>query len=407
LGRPVVADAWSPQALSDLIGSIYDCALDPNHWNEALSDIKEALCCDNATLHLNDLCNERILISKTVGIDPYWLDRIVHHSAEINARLASDLASWPSLDQPHIASRHIPLADQETSPYIRECWNAQGIVDTITYFLMHTPTRFSGLALGRHKQYGIITNREIELGALLLPHIRRAVTISNVLDAATIERARMADALNALRCAVLLTDARGTILHANRTGEEMLSDGKLVYDRGGVVHAKSPSAAEELRAALRLAGQDESVIGKTGLSVRLTALGVPPVFAHILPMASGELRSRLQPGAIAAVFIGAPPDAQDGAAMMAAAYDLTPTETRVVASLLAGHTLARTAAALAIAVSTANTHLDNIFSKTGVRRQADLIRLATRLVPPTTLERKLNSGGQATVNIEEPSNRPR
>jgi len=35
-----VADAISPQALSELIGSIYDCALDPTRWEETLPSIE-------------------------------------------------------------------------------------------------------------------------------------------------------------------------------------------------------------------------------------------------------------------------------------------------------------------------------------------------------------------------------
>jgi len=88
------------------------------------------------------------------------------------------------------------------------------------------------------------------------------------------------------------------------------------------------------------------------------------------------------------VFISSPPDMHDGAATTATAFGLTPAETRVLASLLASRTLAETAQVLGIAASTARTHLDNIFSKTGVTRQADLMRLATGLVPPT------RSGGQ-------------
>jgi DNA-binding CsgD family transcriptional regulator len=54
----------------------------------------------------------------------------------------------------------------------------------------------------------------------------------------------------------------------------------------------------------------------------------------------------------------------------------------VLARLLAGSTLAETATSLGVAPATAKTHLDNIFLKTGVTRQADLMRLGTRLVPP-------------------------
>ena len=55
----------------------------------------------------------------------------------------------------------------------------------------------------------------------------------------------------------------------------------------------------------------------------------------------------------------------------------------MLANLLGGHTLVATAAALGIAATTAKSHLENIFTKTGVSRQADLMRLATGLALPT------------------------
>jgi DNA-binding CsgD family transcriptional regulator len=109
-----------------------------------------------------------------------------------------------------------------------------------------------------------------------------------------------------------------------------------------------------------------------------------PIFAHVLPLTGSDFRIRLQPAAVAAVFIGAPPDEQHGADTVAAAFALTPAETRVLASLFAGRTLAETAASLGIAGTTAKTHLEHIFLKTGVTRQAELMRLWT-----STAERKL------------------
>ena len=108
-------------------------------------------------------------------------------------------------------------------------------------------------------------------------------------------------------------------------------------------------------------------------------------FAHVLPLTGSDLRTRLQPAAIAAVFIGVPQTDQDAAATTAAAFGLMPAETRVLASLLGGRTLTTTAATLGIAATTAKSHLENIFTKTGVSRQADLMRLATSLAPPTRL----------------------
>jgi len=100
-------------------------------------------------------------------------------------------------------------------------------------------------------------------------------------------------------------------------------------------------------------------------------------------LTGSDLRTRLQPAAVAAVFIGVSPSNQDAADAAAAAFKLTPAETRVLANLLGGRTLAETAATLGIAPTTAKSHLENIFAKTGVARQADLMRLATGLAPPT------------------------
>jgi DNA-binding CsgD family transcriptional regulator/PAS domain-containing protein len=379
----MTADPLSPQEISKLIGSIYDCALDPSRWELTLDEMRGAFDGLTAMLHLNDLHHDRLLLHRTVGLEPYALDLIAKHTPEITARFNYELATWPSLDEPHLVSRHLPRDYIENSPYIQECLKPHGVCDIITYFLLHTSTRLAGLAFGRHERNGVYTERELELGRLLLPHVRRAVTISNALDVNAIKHVRTAQLLDGLRCAVLLTDERGAILYANRSAEFMLRDGDLVQSVCGLLRPTTPSAAAELRAAIRLAARDEATIGKAGLAICLTGPDAAPVFAHVLPMTGGEFRTRLQPEAVAAVFVGAPPNEQDGADTVAAAFGLTPAETRVLASLLVGRTLTETATTLGIAVATAKTHLEHIFLKTGVTRQADLMRLAAGLIPPT------------------------
>ena len=374
----------SLDALSTLIGSIYDCTLDPSRWDQTLGEVRDALECQNAALRLNDVRHHRFLISKTVGIEPYWQEQHGKYLAEVHARMSEGIRSLPSLDEPLVLSRHYPHGVLETSPFIQQYLKPQGIVDNMVCFLMKTPTRLAGFCVARHERKGIVTDREVKLIRLLLPHVRRAVMISNVLDASTIERSRIAEAFNALRCAVVLTDARGAILHANRSAEHMLRNGEHIKVASGSLRARASAAAAELRSAITIAGQDEATIGKTGLAIRLTEAEMPPVFAHVLPLTGSHLRARLQPEAVAAVFIGAPPDEEDAADIAAAAFGLTPAETRVLAGLLAGATLAETAAKFDVAISTAKTHLDSIFSKTGVTRQVDLVRLATGLVPPVS-----------------------
>jgi DNA-binding CsgD family transcriptional regulator/PAS domain-containing protein len=369
----------SSQALSELIGSIYDCALDPSRWDRTLAGVMEALDGHGLALGLTDLRHDRVLLHKTVGID---IELLSKHLTEIHAIAAGALASLPSLDEPWVVSRHLSPAYVEASPYFQEL-KLIGTVDNMTLFLMHEPMYLSLFGVGRDERQGLISEREIELGKLLLPHLRRAVTISKVLDARTIVGTRMAEALDALRCAVVLTNEHGTILHANRVAEHMLDQGGPIQTARGVLQATAPSAASELRSALALAAANEAGIGKAGLAIRLTEPDVPPIFAHVLPLTGSDFRTRLQPAAVAAVFIGAPPDAQEGADALAATFGLTPAETKVLASLFAGRTLNETAAALGITRPTAKTHLEHIFLKTRVTRQAELMRLWTGLISPT------------------------
>lgn len=372
----------STHALSDLIGAIYDCALDPARWEETIAGIAHALDCDKVILSLNDLRCDRVLIDKHVGWEPRWLEERAKHLPEIHGKLTEWLVREPSMDEPFIASREIPADEMRNSPYVQNCLQPLGLVDVAHFFLIRTPANFSELVLWRQRRQGVMSEREIELGSLLMPHLRRAVTISNVLDIRTIERDRMVDALDALHHGVLLTDQRGAILHANRSAENMLRNDGPIKASGGVLLAKSPPANSELRKALAQAAQDEAKIGRAGAAIRLTGEDQPPVFAHVLPLTGGELRSRLQSEAVAAVFIDATPDEQDRAEHVAAAFGLTPAETRVVASLLAGRTLAQTAGEQGVAFTTARTHLSRIFVKTGVSRQADLMRLAMQTMAP-------------------------
>jgi DNA-binding CsgD family transcriptional regulator len=372
----------SNRALSELIGAIYDCTIDPARWDQTLGEIVRLLGCDRAMLSLNDLRCNRILIDKHVGWEKEWLEERARHLPEIHGRLAEWFASGPSIDQPFVASRELSVADFEASPYARNCLQPLGLVDVAHFFLIRTPANFSELVVWRKDRQGPVTREDMELGALLMPHLRRAVTISNVLDVRTIERDRMAEALDALRHGVLLIDERGAILHANRSAEFMLSADSPIRIAGGILTARSDPANGELRRAIMLAARDEAAIGRTGVAIRLTDEALPPVFAHVLPLAGGEVRSRLRPRAVAAVFIDASPDEQDRAALLAAAFGLTPAETRVVASLLSGRTLSETASALDIAFTTVKTHLARIFLKTGVSRQAELVRLAMQTASP-------------------------
>lgn len=65
-------------------------------------------------------------------------------------------------------------------------------------------------------------------------------------------------------------------------------------------------------------------------------------------------------------------------------WGLTPAEARLAKALMQGKTVQDFARDGGVSLNTARTHLKRIFLKTGVRRQAELVRLLKGLMAPLT-----------------------
>jgi DNA-binding CsgD family transcriptional regulator len=87
--------------------------------------------------------------------------------------------------------------------------------------------------------------------------------------------------------------------------------------------------------------------------------------------------------AVAAVFVRkASLQVPCAVELIAKIYKLTRSEVRVLVAIIDVGGVPETADALGIGETTVRTHLYRIFSKTGVSRQADLIRLAAEFSNP-------------------------
>jgi len=93
--------------------------------------------------------------------------------------------------------------------------------------------------------------------------------------------------------------------------------------------------------------------------------------------ASDSPLSLLSPRRICAAVLISEPGAPDplDAAVLRLLYHLTPAEARLAVAVAEGRELTEIAEAFGIARNTARAQLRTIYDKTGVRRQADLVRL--------------------------------
>lgn len=374
---PLSAD---PQGLSDLIGAIYDCALQPSNWRLVLDTIIERFVFASAVLDIVRPDSATSSVQVVAGIDTEYFTLFGHYIADSIEMWGGRavLETWP-LEEPAVANQIIPIERKRKNRYFIDVLAPRGFTDGVVLPLARDKNLFCYLGLNRHVSFGDVTPDVVDGLRLLAPHLRRAVTISNLLDLHAVERATFASVLDAMTSGVVLVGEDLDILHANPAAGAMLSKGTVVADRQGRLQARGPHAQMAMTAAVKIAAQDETKLTRRGIGVPAQGLGGEASVLHVMPLTGGNIRPGLFQRAVAAVFVSpvdrplqAPIDA------MALLYDLTPAESKVLASLSQGHSLAETAAALGVANSTVKTHVLRIFDKTGRNSQAQLVALAAQ-----------------------------
>lgn len=372
------------QRLSELIGAIYDCALDPDRWDETLDQVREFLISANSTLYVFDLANKTQRLHRVVGVEPHWQQRMIEWGdsiAEIYEHI--DAATWP-LDKIFVMRRELSDEFLRNNFYFMNWAVPQGIDDLLQVVLLRSATRMSALAMGRYGRDGHVTDREVQLCQLLAPHLRRSIAISDLIDMKTVEADALGNSLDALSAGVVLVAEDAGVIHVNRMAEAMLEEGWPIRSAEGRLSVGDAGTRDRLRRVIGMAARSDEAIGAAGIGMALASSVRGVATAHVLPLGHGGLRTRLAPRAVAAVFISSEASrAQVALEGVAETFSLTPAESRLLGRLAIGDSIDDAATALGVARPTVKTHLARILSKTGSRRQADLLALVHRLVPPT------------------------
>jgi DNA-binding CsgD family transcriptional regulator/PAS domain-containing protein len=377
------ADGWpaiGSERFSDLVGAIYDCALRPDLWPATIAAVVEATHCLAGMIGVTDMRRMKMHALHTYGHPPGCIECMHRHLPDIVGlyRLIPDI---PNLfDEPLSPHRQAPAAMLEELPYAREMRERFGIVDSIDLFLIADKDRVAEFGMSSQ---GYVSDEDLALMRLLAPHIRRAVTIGDLLDMKAIETQALGSALDGFAVGVVIVGDEGRILHANAAAQRMLANGSPIASNGGRLETLLPKTTGELLQAVAAAREDEAQIGKLGIGVPLVDNAMAAATAHVLPLARGDRRVRLMPQATAAVFV-MPVDTPKPVdlRLVARMFSLTPAESRLLGHLATGSGIPETAARLGISEATAKTHRTRLFAKMGVARQTDLLAVLARLIPP-------------------------
>lgn len=253
-------------------------------------------------------------------------------------------------------------------------WNTPfGLTEHMSGIIRKDVLRVGALTVLRGDPFGDEEKTKLRF---LLPHVRRSVTIAQLIDNKTVEHNRFHEIIERLTAAVFLVDETGLIHHVNVAGKRALADGLLLRNRNGRLTSLHVSEQAALFAAVA-AGHSSSH------AVSLTASDGTLRVATILPLQNGYRRDATgATKAAAAVFVDNPAGRFEyPGEMVAKLFKLTGAELQLLLGLLDGETLQSASDRLGVSLATAKTHLQHIFAKTGTARQTELVRKAALLMP--------------------------
>jgi DNA-binding CsgD family transcriptional regulator/PAS domain-containing protein len=380
-----------PETLSDIVGSIYDCVLQPHEWSRALPLISAFGESAASSIVVQDRRSQSGTSVFEHGADQSFL-RLYFEKLAASRMPGLKQVTFDEVGE--VATMTMLAGEREplNSDFYVKWVKPLGFRDVIGVLVLKSGKRVAWFSVVRSDIQARFGESDLRHMELLSPHICRALLISDALDLQAITAARLAETVDNLSTGIFLTEEHGRIAYMNGSAETLLKSGAALKSRDGRLVANRSGAREALSRAL-----DQSIAGKAPPASGQYAVPLPDedgagLIANVLPLEWRDGRNPLAalPGAAAVIIQDPATPAAPPMEAFAELYGLTSAEHKVLEHVAEGQPPQETADRLGVSLATVKTHLQKIFAKTNTARQADLISLVARSTAP--LKRKSGSG---------------
>jgi len=359
-----------------LLDAVYQGPLEEVPWRAFLARLRGALAADSTVLILRPPTRDDTGLLLVEGGERRW------ESAYQESFFAQD--PFAGLAPGRVTALAELVSEREllASPFYRDFMAPAGSFHVLGFDTREPDGLEARLRASRGRASPPFGAREHALLERLVPHLRRAVQLHARITRTESERDLFAGAVDQLAMGTLLLDQSGRVLRANRPAQALLDQRDGLTVSGGELHAGRPADTRALGAAITRALTHRGA-GAPGV---VEGLRLPR------PSGEGELRLLIRPVAVGrwsegrtapavALFVaGAAEPERVSPELVQKLLGLTRAEAQLAAELARGSSLDAAAGARGIARNTARAHLRAIYAKTGVGRQAELVRLVLRSV---------------------------
>lgn len=361
---------------ADIVAEFYDASVDGSSWHPALKRLTQVFNADACAIIRRDFGSSEAQIVHAFGLDTPGQSAYTKRFAREDVWTSDE--NRFAVGATFVGTEITPESALITSNLHREWLAPRGLLHAMFIVLQRQGRMVLYLMLLRKAVKAAFSSKDEAYVRPLGPRLAAAYRIGSELARERAERLLAFEALDAMPNGIVIVDRNGNIVHANRFAHAVIAGGEgIVISEGGVT-------LERPGHRIRLRDLIAHVEGGRGTSSLVEPITYSlPRYRQQRPLTcllvcSGLRGERQLPaeGAAAILFIGDPerPVAFD-ATRISRLYGLSRAEARVAALLARGFRLEEAADSLGIAYETVRKHLKQIFIKTSVSRQAELIRM--------------------------------
>lgn len=356
-----------------IIGLIQDGALDTDQLSQALDELRALFQANYISLILRAPTADSLGITLISG-QPEWAGKLAHFA---DYRWDVPMRRLPP-DQVHCMDELMSREEWESSSFYRNYSEPNGVYHIMGANISTGRAGVLGLRITRGRHQQPFSEGDRRMCQRLLPHLRRSLKVHNQLGRSESLGNLYAEAVNRLAIASLVLDESGHVLQLNDVARQLLAQADGLKLVGSRLEASYPSDNRELhrliRSAVALRDSPQARQAREALSVARPS-GEVSLGIVVEPIAGAEwAEGRGQPAAMLYIRDAVSKSQVDNR-VARELFNFTPAETALSLQLANGLSLEEAAEQLDITRNTARAHLRAIFSKTGVRRQAELVRL--------------------------------
>jgi DNA-binding CsgD family transcriptional regulator len=361
------------------LAEIYDAVSLENGWLSALDAVIRALDGDSGCLCWKPSTASPLADIASVGLDvPAYLNRYREEIERLEIPFYNLFRDRPAGDLVAFGNRAFEN-DYKRSTFFHEWAKPLGFGDVVGCHLVREQSLYCWFSLRRDYRKGPFPADKLALGRSLVPHLTRSLKIWARIRSVRVVGDSLAAALDLLSYPVIIVDAEARILHANRSAERLLSGRHALEGFRGRLRCRYHDQDKVLRKAVH----DASRITNLSPSARVDRAVVlqkddgDRLSIQLAPITPRSGWGSVAPeGATVALFVSDDDTARSRPLVaFAARYELTRMESRVLAEIITGKGLPHVAETLQIGGTTARSHLQKTFLKTGTAKQAELVRL--------------------------------